>query len=152
MAQREHTLTDLLRNPRTVIAGLDGGDVVVRRRDGDDFVIQSLSRHRYEATAVGLLAALLRGSQQAIPGASASMQEQLPWIRFLPTADREAFVVELLDTITASASLGAFAPVSVLIDQWRHTAEIWADPELHRTLSTPLDDLDGRRVPEPPAR
>lgn len=152
MANREHTLTDLLRNPRTVIAGIEGGDVVVRRRDGDDFVIQSLARHRSEAAAVGLLAALLRGSQQAIPNASASLQELLPWLRFLPAADRQAFVTELLATIAASASVGAFAPVSVLVDQWRHTAEIWADPDLLDTLSTPLDDLDGRRVPEPPAR
>lgn len=152
MAYREHTLTELLRSPRTVVAGLDRGDVVVRRRDGDDFVILSLARYRDESAAVGLVAAMLR-SAPSLPGTLGNaLQAHLPWVRFLPEADREQFAEELLDTIAAAASLGTFAPVSVLVHQWRHTAEVWADPDLLQALLPPIDTLDGRRVPEPPSR
>lgn len=152
MPTREHTLTELLRNPRAVVADLDGFDVVVRRRDGEDFVIHSLARHRDETAAIGLLATLLHTAGPLPPQADGALAEQLPWVRFLPPAEQDAFAAELLVTIAAAASLGTFAPVSALVEQWRHTAAVWADPGLLRALSLPIEVLDGRPVPEPPAR
>jgi hypothetical protein len=152
MPTSEHTLTELLRNPRAVVAELGGFDVVVRRRDGEDFVIHSLARHRDETAAITLLAAMLRRAPSLPREAAGALTEHLPWVRFLPPADRDAFTAELLDTIAAAASLGTFAPVSVLVDQWRHTAEVWAEPGLARTLLSPIETLDGRPVPEPPPR
>jgi len=149
---RDHTFTELLRSPRAVVADLDDCDVVVHRRDGDDFVIHSLTRHLDEAGGAALVAAMLRGAAPAPAALARALHEVLPWIRFLPDDARAEFASELFETVHAAASLGSFAPVSVVVAQWRHTAEVWADPALLRALRSPIDEPDGRRVTEPSLR
>ncbi|MFG2045440.1 hypothetical protein [Dactylosporangium sp. NPDC048998] len=66
----------------------------------------------------------------------------VPWVRFLPAADIDAMAAELVSTTEAAAAIGNTAAVSQLLVEWRHTAEIHADPDLHRALTTrPLDDF-----------
>jgi NADPH2:quinone reductase len=40
-------------------------------------------------------------------------------------------------------------PLDLLLTQWRHTAEIHADPELAAALAGPFDGPDGGLVPRP---
>lgn len=73
--------------------------------------------------------------------------EAFPWVRFLPKEDVQAFLVELIGTLRAVEELGSPAPVVQVITEWRHTAEVHADPELFATLTT--DGEDYGAVPAP---
>lgn len=77
--------------------------------------------------------------------------EVFPWVAFLSREEVRAFVVELLSTMRAADSIDNPAPVAQVIDAWRHTAEVLADPELAAVLSTPTDE-DFGPVPAPGVR
>lgn len=73
--------------------------------------------------------------------------EAFPWVRFLPAQDVRAFALELVDVLRAADALGNFAPVVQVITEWRHTAEVHADPELSARIRRADDDHGV--VPEP---
>ncbi len=58
--------------------------------------------------------------------------EALPWTRFLPQEDRRLFHGET--RLFAEEHRGP-APQAHVIAEWRHTAEVYADPELLATLA-----------------
>lgn len=62
----------------------------------------------------------------------------LPWVRLLPSEDRVAFVAETADTLRACAGVGRFGAFERLVDDWRNTAELWADPSLAAALAEPV--------------
>ena len=68
-------------------------------------------------------------------------------MRFLPGHDTQAFLDELIGTLSACADLGNVAALVTLIDAWKDTAEIHSDPELLKTASSPLDGTDYGEVP-----
>ena len=43
----------------------------------------------------------------------------------------------------AAASIGNVAPIAQLLIEWRHTAEVHADPELQALLSAPRGEDHG---------
>lgn len=57
------------------------------------------------------------------------------------------FVTELVGVLEGGEALDNYGPVAQLVDAWRHTAEVHADPELARILTQDGDDLGP--VPEP---
>jgi len=69
--------------------------------------------------------------------------EVFPWVAFLSGDEVREFVVELVSTMRAADSIDNPAPVIQLIDSWRHTAEVLADPELAAVLTQPSDDDHG---------
>jgi hypothetical protein len=75
--------------------------------------------------------------------------EAIPWLSFLPAAERQEFMVEFFRTAEAAAELGVMAPLAQHLREWQATAAIYADPELARELRRPLPG-DGERVPTPP--
>ncbi|MEU6664079.1 hypothetical protein [Streptomyces sp. NPDC046821] len=78
------------------------------------------------------------------------MSEALPWSVFLPEEDIETMLTELADTARGAAALKNLAPVALLLTQWRHSAEVYADPALHAQLTRePEGDLGP--VPSPEA-
>lgn len=72
----------------------------------------------------------------------------LPWVRFLPGPAVDAFAIELVDTVHSAAAIDNMAPVSQLLAEWRHTAEVYADSELHEVLTRPHEGDHGS-VPAP---
>jgi hypothetical protein len=66
----------------------------------------------------------------------------------LTDGDRMTFAQELVDAMDASESLGSPTPVLQLITEWRHTAEIYADPELLAALGSDVVE-DFGTVPPP---
>lgn len=50
----------------------------------------------------------------------------------------------------AAAELDNFAPLAQLVDEWRATAEIHADPKLARRLRRPITTVGGA-VERPPS-
>ena len=51
----------------------------------------------------------------------------LPWTRFLPAADRTAFIAEFLSTLEACADLGDFAALGRMVENWKATASVHAE-------------------------
>jgi hypothetical protein len=77
--------------------------------------------------------------------------EVFPWVAFLSRDEVREFVVELVSTMKAAESIDNPAPVAQVIDSWRHTAEVLADPELAAVLSASSDG-DYGSVPVPEVR
>ena len=50
----------------------------------------------------------------------------------------------------AAASIGVLESVALLVGAWKATAEVYADPDLLRRLSGPIEITHGGRVPRPP--
>ena len=96
-----------------------------------------------------LLAGLVRSENiEMIRGL---LPDAVPWVAFLPEADVDAFVTELVAVTQGAVALGNLAPVAVLLTQWRHSAEVYADPVLLEILTRePEGDLGP--VPAPPVR
>jgi hypothetical protein len=115
------------------------------RRDGEDLILESAAYAEAEDEALSMASRLFFSLVKHDPGAHAlllSLADVFPWVRFLPTEDVRAFLVELVETIRACADLGNMAAIAPLIAAWRGTAEIYSDPELLRAATTPLDGTD----------
>lgn len=129
--------------------------LVVRRRDAEDLVLTTATRAaqaREASSATSrLLATLMQHEPQVRQMLTDVAPEVFPWVAFLPPADRAEFVAELTSTIRAAESIDNPAPVAQVIDSWRHTAEVLADPELAAVLSA-ATDADHGPVPDPQAR
>ncbi|SDI02481.1 hypothetical protein SAMN05421505_1312 [Sinosporangium album] len=97
--------------------------------------------------AANLLSGLVRlGNPTAVEQV---LRDTLPWIRFLPDEDAKIFLRELTEVARGAAALDNLAPVAVLLTQWRHTAEVHADPALHALVTgEPQGDFGPAHIPE----
>jgi uncharacterized protein YcbK (DUF882 family) len=43
---------------------------------------------------------------------------------------------EIIEVAQGSTSIRNLAPMAILLEQWRHTAEVHADPELYEQLTS----------------
>jgi hypothetical protein len=113
--------------------------VRLRRRDAADLVLMSADRADAEGQIVDLTARLLATLVTRNPGLVRDvLPVVLPWVRFLPDEDVAQLASEFVSTAEAAAAVGNSAAISQLLSEWRHTAEIYADPELHQALTSPL--------------
>ncbi|MDY0813563.1 hypothetical protein [Kitasatospora purpeofusca] len=58
---------------------------------------------------------------------------------FLPPEDVDLLIGELLDAARDAVPPDDLAPIAVLLTQWRHTAEVHADPALYAALTQEAD-------------
>ncbi len=143
-----------LRGKATVEAWLHKSTnrfLVVRRRDAEDLVLTTASRaaQAREASSVTsrLFVALMQHDPHVRDLVTDVVPEVFPWVAFLSREELRQFVVELVSTIRAAESIDNPAPVAQVIDAWRHTAEVLADPELAAVLSAPSDEDFGQVSP-----
>ena len=142
--------SELLRQPGETTERLTRARAVrLRRRDATDLVLMSADRADAEGEVIDVTVRLLADIACRDPEIlRESLPKVLPWIRFLPPSDARAMADEFIATAEAAASIGNTAAVSQLLAEWRHTAEIHADPDLYRALtSQPLADFGP--VPKP---
>lgn len=150
MTRRQYSFSTLLREPNTVTAGLEAGDVIIERRDGEDFVIRSHRLYEQESRALAVLSwSLSRLNAEELMRELVADDGPMPWVRFLPDEDRVLFMRELVSVFRAAADVGRFAAVIEVLDQWRNTAEVWADPELAASLARSVDEPVGTPVEAP---
>ncbi|ATB28901.1 hypothetical protein MEBOL_002350 [Melittangium boletus DSM 14713] len=148
MATHELTWSAFLREPTRIEPMLEKGDVVLRRRDGESLRLCRESRRANEQQALLAAARLMSaGGSTCRQALGRGVTDSLPWTRFLPEADRAAFVEEFLSHLGACADLGDFTALGRLLAEWKNTAAAFADgiaPELKR----PVKEVGGR-VPRP---
>jgi len=151
-AYDEVPFTELLREPSATAGRLDEARRLrLRRRDAEDLVLQSAERATREDEVIDLSARLLTGLVHETGGAlilRRILSQALPWVTFLPADAVDELADELVATLQAAVSIDNLWPVSQLLVEWRHTAEIYADPVLHTAATRVLGD-DGGPVPRP---
>ncbi|MEV6243172.1 hypothetical protein [Lentzea sp. NPDC051838] len=133
---------------RKLQAAPDKTLLVRRRGDDEDLVLTTAGRAEEVREVVSfttsLFVALLQHSKEASHLIAELMPTVFPWVRFLRPEDKESFAVEIIETLEAANSLGTPAPVIQLITEWKHTAEVMADPRLLEILTREQsDDEDG---------
>lgn len=142
--------SELQRDPKSVAALTDRGDVHVRRRDGADLLL--MREDRAVAAAQGALTAARAVRNlffHAGPDvASEALLDEFPWISVLPKSDRAQFLMDFVQSFQASADLGQWSLLATTVREWKSTAVIYTDPELAQHLTQPLHD-DLGPVPSP---
>ncbi|WP_306320433.1 MULTISPECIES: hypothetical protein [unclassified Streptomyces] len=131
----EVPFTDLLRSPADTAEKLRTVRAVrLRRRDADDLFLMRADRMSGEAEVVDFTATLLTTMLTDGEGGTAAIRRALPrvlpWLRFLPDGSAEEMLGELTEVATASRDLDTVTPIAQVLTEWRHSAEIYADPDL----------------------
>jgi hypothetical protein len=143
--------SELLHHPADTAGRLNRVRALrLRRRDAGDLALMRIEQLEQDVAVVAfasrLLAGLVRFGHTAM--VRDVLPEALPWAVFLPDDDIGVFLAELSTVARGAADLDNLAPVAVLLTQWRHTAEVHADPAL-RNILTAEPDGDLGPVPEP---
>lgn len=151
-AYEELPFSEFLHRPAAAADRLDNVRALrLRRRDAGDLALTRADQLEREAVVVDFTARLLAGLVRSgsVDAVRRVLREALPWVTFLPESDVDQLLTELVTVAQGAASLENLSPVAVLLTQWRHTAEIHADPVLLEILTRePTDDLGPVPVPD----
>lgn len=74
------------------------------------------------------------------------LSDLAPWVDLLPASDAELLLAELAEVVQCPEAAGDSAPVETLLAQWRHSAEVYADPAL---VAIPTREPEGDLGPVP---
>lgn len=135
--------SELLRQPAKTTDRLAHTRALrMRRRDASDLALMLADRADAEAEIIDVAARLLAAVATRDPELLRKLlPTALPWVRFLPPGEVTQLAREFIETATAAASVGSPAAVGQLLTEWRHTAEVFADPDLHQALTSALGDF-----------
>lgn len=130
------------RDPKGVAAAAEDAPVRVRRRDGVPLVLMREDRAvDAERGAVTAARALRMALKHLDPTAVAdALRDEFPWLDVLPPADLALFTTDFTRAIEACAELGEWGLFTRTVNEWKATAAIHADPDLHRILTEPISD------------
>ncbi|MCQ4045781.1 DUF6247 family protein [Streptantibioticus rubrisoli] len=152
MSVLETNLSELLNKPKATLAALRGSRrILLRRRDDEDLVLTTAARAEQDQEVMGATSRLFVEMMRTPQGRTLVLDvlpATFPWVRYLPAHDVREFSVELVDALSAAVEMDNTAAVAQLITEWRHTAEVHADPELYAALTTDSGE-DFGPVPEP---
>jgi hypothetical protein len=142
--------SELQRDPKSVAALADRGEVRVRRRDGVPLLLvredtASAATEGGMAAARALRNALAHLSTE---GAAEALTEEFPWVDLLPEPERRLFAADFARAVLTAAELGRWSVLAQTVGEWKATAAVYADPRLVAELTRPLDD-DFGVVPAP---
>jgi hypothetical protein len=148
----EATLTDFLRDPKSVVERVEHVDVVLHRRNAEDLRLSLESRAEAVEDGVWLMSRVMSTAlnDPTVRERLSAALDAIPWLSFLPMEQRHEFVVEFFRTAAGAAELGVMTPLTQLLREWQATAAIYADPELATELKRPLAG-DSERVLAPHA-
>jgi hypothetical protein len=151
-AYEEIPFSELLHHPAATADRLKAVRKLRLRRRGDgDLVLSRVDQVERDDAVVDFTAALLTGLVRSGNGAvlRKALPDAVPWMTFLPDRDADTFVRELVEVLRGAAAIDNLAPVAILLIQWKHTAEVHADPELLAAVTREVDgDFGPVPVPE----
>jgi hypothetical protein len=149
--EKTQSVTEFVRDPNKALSKIDKGDIILRRTKGKAAIrITLASRAESAESGLEVLSRALEGLVQAARELSSdSMLKSYPWTKFLSSDERQQFSRELAETLVACVSIPNFAPLKDLVNGWKSTAEIYADPELAARLREPAAARSGKRVARP---
>jgi hypothetical protein len=75
-------------------------------------------------------------------------EEEMSWLRWLPSQERRVCLDELLADLEAGADTDNLEPFARSVQAWQSTAEVWADPDLARRLRRSLPG-NGKEISRP---
>jgi hypothetical protein len=143
----EMPFSEFLHQPAATAARLEAVRAIrLRRRGADDLALVRADLADRDATVIDFTARLLAGLARAgeVEAIRRVLPEALPWSTFLPVGDRDQLLTELIEVAQGSASLRNLGPIAVLFEQWRHSAEVYADLELYKQVTVEADSDLGR--------
>lgn len=154
MSVMEKTLSELLNKPKDTLANLrNARRIRLRRRDDEDLVLTTAARAAQDYDVMGATSRMFVEMMRTADGRTLVLDvlpAAMPWVRYLPAHDVREFSVELVGALGAAAELENTAAVAQLITEWRHTAEVHADPELYAAITADSGE-DFGPVPKPAA-
>ena len=151
-AYEDIPFSELLHHPAATAERLDAVRALrLRRRDAGDLALMRIEQLERDESVVEFTTRLLAGlvRSENIEVIRGLLPDAVPWVTFLPEADVDTFVTELVNVTRGATALGNLAPVAVFLTQWRHSAEVYADPVLLEIL-TREPEGDFGPVPAPP--
>ncbi|NGN67056.1 hypothetical protein G5C51_24505 [Streptomyces sp. A7024] len=152
-AYEDVPFSQLLHHPAATAQRLEGmRGLRLKRRDAQDLALIRADQMEQDATVVDFTARLLAGLVRTgnLDTIRQLLPDALPWSVFLPDEDVETMLAELADTARGAAALENLSPIALLLAQWQHSAEVYADPALHATITRePEGDLGPVTEPRP---
>ncbi|MFB4279019.1 hypothetical protein ACBJ59_27270 [Nonomuraea sp. MTCD27] len=149
MVTKSFPYSAFLRGPSEVLPTLDNADVILERRDDENLILMRAERFEAGASSLRIAArALAIVARRNGDLAEEVLAEELPWLTWLPDAERHECVRELLNHLIAGADTGELLPFARALTSWRSTAVVWSDPRLARELQGPFPG-DGGEVTRP---
>ena len=151
-AYEDVPFSELLHHPAATAERLNGVRALrLRRRDAGDLALMRIDQLERDESVMEFTTRLLAGlvSSENIAVVRRLLPDAVPWATFLPEDDFDAFVTELVTVARGAAALGNLAPVAVVLTQWRHSAEVFADPVLLEMVTREAEG-DLGPVPAPP--
>ena len=114
MATTEFTLTEFLQHSGKVLLHLSEGEVVLRRRDGDDLVLTTRANMDALLKTLSAFMAMRDGGRERVASV-------LPWIGFLNAEDQQSCLRELDEAATVALTSGRLSQLDEVFDEWRAT-------------------------------
>ena len=152
----EANWSELIQRPNATLARMQVSarkGLRLHRRDAEDLYLTTAAKADQAVQVVDsttrMFVALLKESAEAVELLTRAFPEAFPWVRFLPEAAVREFLLEFIATARAAAELGTIEPIAQVITEWKHTAEVYADPDLHAVLTADHGDVDHGDVPMP---
>jgi prevent-host-death family protein len=148
--ERETYVVETFGRPQAALVNLDEYEQFQRfqREQSADHtankseaVHESTVFYETEQLFVGKLAGTAEGGQLSV----FPLPQDLNWLRHFSAKHLAEFFAELLDTLLHAQLSGDWSSVSEVIESWKATADIEADPALVEMLDEGLLDLEEGR-------
>lgn len=114
MAVTERTLSEFLQHSGRLLPEVEKGEVLLRRRGGEDLVVMTRGQNDALSTIVRTLAAIVAGGGDRATAV-------LPWLAFLSPEDRDACLRELCEVASAAVATGQLRHLEEMLYQWEAT-------------------------------
>jgi hypothetical protein len=134
---KESTLSELLQHSGRVLSNVEEGEILLRRRDGEDLVLMTRRQSEALRTTAEAFFALSTGSSGAVDAI-------LPWLAFLGPTDRAECMRELREVGAVSLQTGQLSRLAETLYAWEASAlAAWDErrdrERLGQTIEAPVD-------------
>jgi hypothetical protein len=141
------TLTEFLQHSGQYLPRLAEGELLLRRRDGEDLIM--MSQAHWRALTNSLLALNAACSPDDRLTDEVALQHAVPWAALLRSEDRVTFLTELRKATIAALEFGRLTGLVELLDEWRATALATWDEEQRAQQSAEPDSGEPALLPRP---